>query len=262
MAKVHALPTTAFLLAGLLGPAPPVSAATSEVSIPAEGGVTLTADLHLEHPESAPLVLLFHQAGGDARGEYGPIVPRLLAAGYNVLAVDQRNGGDQFGVMNRTVARLDDQLYEYCAAYPDLEAALSWAVARGLGGRRAVWGSSYSAALVFQLAAKHPRDVAAVLAFSPASGEPMRGCEPEPWAAKLTVPALALRPAREMEDESVRSQLEQLSAMGIHTRVADPGVHGSSMLVAERAGGDTEPTWKVVLDFLAGTIGARAGNGR
>jgi len=226
-----------------------------EVTFASTQGVTVYADLYREHDRDAPLVILFHQAGGDARGEYGPIVPRLVEAGYNVLAVDQRNGGTQFGGVNRTVAHLDDQAFDYCDAYPDLEAALAWAVAEGLGGPRAVWGSSYSAALVFQLAAKHPDDVAAVLAFSPASGEPMRGCEPEPYAKGLAAPALALRPAREMEVDSVREQLEALAGMGVKTWVADPGVHGSSMLVPRRAGGDTDATWKVVLDFLAASLG-------
>jgi pimeloyl-ACP methyl ester carboxylesterase len=42
------------------------------------------------------MFLLFHQGGASARGEYGPIIPRLLSAGYHVLAVDQRSGGDRF----------------------------------------------------------------------------------------------------------------------------------------------------------------------
>lgn len=246
----------AWIAGGLLAlaPAAALGAAAEEVRIPSTQGVTVYADLHLAHARSAPLVILFHQAGGDARGEYGPIVPRLLTAGYNVLAVDQRTGGDRFGGVNRTVAHLDDQAFDYCDVYPDLEAALGWAVEEGLGGPRAVWGSSYSAALVFQLAAKHPDEVAAVLAFSPASGDPMRGCEPEPFAEALSVPALALRPAREMEVDRVREQLEALAAMGVRTHVADPGTHGSSMLVPRRAGGDTEGTWKVVLDFLSGAL--------
>jgi hypothetical protein len=36
------------------------------------------------------------------------------------------------------------------------------------------------------------------------------------------------------------------------TLVADPGTHGSSTLVPERVGGDTEVTWTAVLAFLHG----------
>ena len=56
---------------------------------------------------------------------------------------------------------------DYGAALPDLEAALQWPPQQGLPARSIVWGSSYSAALVFLLAARHPASVAAVMAFSP-----------------------------------------------------------------------------------------------
>ena len=54
-----------------------------------------------------------------------------------------------------------------------------------------------------------------------------------------------------MEHEAVAEQLEWLKGLGYETYVADPGVHGSSMLNASRVEGDVEATWKVVLAFLA-----------
>ena len=200
------------------------------------------------------MVLLFHQGGGDARGEYGQIAPRLNQAGYHAVAIDQRRGGDRFGQANRTVEGLSDAEFGYCDAYPDLEATLAKVRELGFDGPLVAWGSSYSAALVFQLAADYPDDIAAVLAFSPAGGGPLADCPPKLYSADLELPVLALRPIAEMEAPSVAPQMERFRAEGHATYVADPGVHGSSMLVAERVGADTEETWAVVMAFIKAAL--------
>ncbi len=235
--------------------APEGAGAGEEVRFAAADGLEVYADLHrAEAGGDAPLIILFHQAGGSARGEYGPIIPRLVAAGYHVLAIDQRSGGDRFTLPNRTAAGVEGEV-GYCDAYPDLEAALTYAESTDLTGPRVVWGSSYSAGLVFKLGAEHADEVAAVLGFSPASGEPMAGCDPADSLAGLKAPTLALRPQQEAENGAVQAQIEAFKGAGIEVYIADPGTHGSSMLVPERAGGDTEPTWEVVLAFL-GRVGA------
>jgi len=226
-----------------------------EVRFAAADGVEVYGDLHrADAGADAPLIILFHQAGGSARGEYGPIIPRLVSAGYHVLAIDQRSGGDRFKLPNRTAAGVEGEV-GYCDAYPDLEAALVFAATTDLSGPRVIWGSSYSAGLVFKLAAEHPEDVAAVLGFSPASGEPMAGCDPGDSLAGLKAPTLALRPIQEAEIEAIQAQTEAFKGAGVEVYVSDPGSHGSSMLVPERAGGDTEATWGVVLAFL-GRVGS------
>jgi len=140
---------------------------------------------------------------------------------------------------------------------PDLEAALTFARAEGFTGPTAAWGSSYSAALIFKLGVDHPDEIDAIVAFSAASGEPMAGCMPEPYSAEITQPVLALRPSREMEVPYVPGQMALFEQHGHQTYVADPGVHGSSMLNASRVGAPTDDTWNVVLDFLARTLGGR-----
>lgn len=219
--------------------------------ITTDDGVVLAA---YEYAPSASgdggYVLLFHQGGGNALGEYGPIVPRLTAEGYRVLAVDLRSGGDLFDESNQTVERLGNAEDDYCAGLQDLEAALRYAVAQRPDRRPIVWGSSYSAALGVQLARAHSEDVAGVLAFSPASGEPMEGCRPEPFADGLTVPLIAFRPGNEAQIPSVAEQLRTLGEMGHEVHVVEPGRHGSSMLVETRVGSDTSPAWALVLDFL------------
>ena len=63
-------------------------------------------------------------------------------------------------------------------------------------------------------------------------------------------PALALRPRKEYDIESVRSQMDEFDRLGVQTCVADPGVHGSSMLSEDRVKASTKATWSVVLEFL------------
>jgi len=223
-----------------------------EVTFNASDGVTVYADAHwLKEDHHGPLILLFHQAGASARGEYGPIISRLLERGFSVLAVDQRSGGDRFGGVNRTVQNLKEQRpYSYCEAYPDLEAALAWAIEEGNAGPRIAWGSSYSAALVLRLAAEHPEDLSGVLAFSPASGQAMGDCSPDTYATRVKTKVLVLRPFSEMERAAAVEQLDNFKALGFQTDVAAHGVHGSSMLVSSRVDGDVEANWKVVEDFL------------
>ena len=133
--------------------------------------------------KAAPIILLFHQGGGDARGEYGPIIPRLVAQNFNVMAVDTRGGGTRFGGRNRAAAT--DSTFRYCDALAEVEGAVDAARRQGFSGPLVLWGSSYTAALVMQVALRRSTEVRAVLAFSPASGPPMAGCEPEGIAAEL-----------------------------------------------------------------------------
>ncbi len=224
-----------------------------EVEFDTDDHIRIHGDLHLPAGDrSAPTVILFHQAGSNARGEYEAIVPRLTAAGYNVLAIDQRSGGSRFGAENRTVAALseDQPGFDYCHAWPDLQAALRYADILHLGEKRFVWGSSYSAGLVVKLGVEHADLLDGVLAFSPAAGSPMAGCDPTEFISQLEMPTLALRPGSEMEHEWIADQLALFAEAGLETYVAKDGVHGSSMLDASRTGKDVESTWRVVLDFL------------
>ncbi|MBW1906474.1 MAG: hypothetical protein JRJ24_14450 [Deltaproteobacteria bacterium] len=83
------------------------------------------ADVYASQSKSATLVLLFHQAGWS-RGEYREIAPKLIKAGYQVMAVDQRSGGKVNGIQNETHRRATRMglARGYLAAYVDMEAAL------------------------------------------------------------------------------------------------------------------------------------------
>jgi dipeptidyl aminopeptidase/acylaminoacyl peptidase len=77
-----------------------------EIQFETSDAVTVYGEIYrlTDTPMSAPLILLFHQGGGDTRGEYTPLVVRLIEQGYNLVAIDQRRGGDRFGGNNRTLA--------------------------------------------------------------------------------------------------------------------------------------------------------------
>jgi len=216
----------------------------------AADGVTVFGELYGDPLNARALLLLFHQGGANARAEYASIIPRLIRNGYAAIAIDQRSGGDALGGENRTRAALGGDP-GYCEAYPDLEATLAYA--RAIAGDLPIiaWGSSYSGALVLELAAAHPEAIRGVLAFSPAGGEAMGECAADRFAEDVRQPRFVLRPRSEAEREDIREQTERFGRLGYRVHVAEPGRHGSSMLNPERVDGDVELTWEAVLEFLA-----------
>ncbi len=242
-------------------PTPSTAAAaeapSATIRVQTEDGVTLYGQPYFAGlGDDAPMVLLFHQAGSNGRGEYGGIAAWLNENGYRAIAWDQRSGGDLFGETNRTSAALDpDVSVGYCDAYPDLEAALAYLSAAGLAEKAIVWGSSYSAALVFRLAKDHPGAVSGVAAFSPGTGGPMAECRARMWVNNVTAPIFVLRPASEMKRPASIEQRETLTTTGAEFLVVEHGVHGSSMLADERTENDMSAARAAVLDWLARTTG-------
>lgn len=222
-----------------------------EIEITTADSIQIFGDLYMVD-DGAPFILLFHQGGSNARAEYGgEIIPTLKENGYNVLSIDQRRGGQTYGSYNRTVEQFSLNRFSYCDAYPDLEAAMNYLVDHKLlQSELIVWGSSYSGTLAIQLAAKNQDKISGVLAFSPASGGPMAPCKPDEYFEQLNIPLLVLRPSGEMEIESVQEQFSLVESSGHQTYVADPGVHGSSLLVESRVGEETNEHWDIVLNFI------------
>lgn len=225
---------------------PAVAEGSEAIWLTAKDGVQIRADLYAlagDAGKSAPLILLFHQAGAS-RHEYSAIAPRLNDLGFHALALDQRSGGDRWG-KNETVARLGHSA-DYLAALADLEAAWNWAVGAGYTGPKLVWGSSYSAALVFLLAAEHP-EIDGLLSFSPGEYLGSRTDEVRKAARQVEQPVLVLTP----EDERDRAKTVVDVIPGDKKRFVVPAdaVHGSSMLVPGRNAG-AEEIWPIVVAFL------------
>lgn len=225
------------------------------VTFEAADGLALHGAWYRTSGDAAAVIIAFHQGGANGMAEYGPIAPRLNEAGYDVLAVDQRSGGDRLGGVNRTVqAHGDDEEIAYCDVTPDLVGAVDYVLSAAPDRPIILWGSSYSGALVLRVSAANPPGVSGVLAFSPASGGPMVDCRGEDVSDQIRFPVLALRPLREMDLDSSVTQFARFEAQGHQTYISDPGTHGSSMLVERRVNGSTDDTWAVVLDFLRRAI--------
>ncbi len=249
------MPSRRALLAALLSlpPALAHAAGPEAVQFKAADGVVVHADLY--RPSGAPrgVLLLFHQAG-SSRLEYSPIAPRLAALGWLALAVDARSGGSLFGARNLTAAafRADPG---YMAAYRDLEAALAWARAQWPGVRPVAWGSSYSAALVFLLAAKHPAEISAVVAFSPGEYLPV---SVRAAAASVKMPVYVTSAADPEEEAAAASLLAASPATVKRQARAQAGVHGSATLRADANPAGAEANFADVAGWLAGLpLGSR-----
>lgn len=191
------------------------------------------------------MVLLFHQAGSN-QAEYAAIAPELAAAGYSSLAIDQRAGGARFGARNRTADAIG-QASDYRSAEADLVAALAWARPRGLPVVLA--GSSYSAALIFLVAAGQPDGIAGLMAFSPGEylgeGAPVRSA-----ATRVAAPVFVTSASQEEEIAAARTIAAAVPGGRATQHVPREGVHGASTLsVRENAGGAAE-NMQAVLAFL------------
>lgn len=131
-------------------------------------GIEITADLYMQHPKSAPFILLFHQAR-SSRGEYLEIAPRLSLLGYNSMAVDLRSGSENNGVRNETNVSAAKAMKptQYINAYQDIDAAVKYASEYLAEGNIIIWGSSYSSSLALRYAGDNPDSINGVVAFSP-----------------------------------------------------------------------------------------------
>ena len=233
----------ALALAAALFAAPAL--AQTAVQLEAADGVKVQGALWKAQGQAKGMILLFHMAGAN-RGEYATIAPRLAAKGYDALAIDQRSGGDSFGRRNETVKALGRST-GYREALPDLEAGLAYG--RKTGAPVAVWGLSYSASLVFVLAARHQGEVAAVLAFSP--GEYFGGRTVKDAAAKVAVPVFVTSASDGGEIAEAKAILAAAPAALKVQHVPASGVHGSSTLRADSNGAGAEANWAAVEGFLA-----------
>ena len=214
-------------------------------------GVIVSADARRAGGKRRGTILLFHMAGVN-RGEYDPIAPRLNAAGFDTLATDQRSGGAAYGRRNETADRLGRDP-GYAAALPDLEAALAWVADKG--GPVLAWGSSYTAALVFVLAARHPGALAGVLAFSP--GEYLTGINVRGAAERVTCPVFVTSASDRGEESAAAAILAASPApLKRHYR-ARSGLHGSATLRADNRTG-AEENWSQVLAFLDAVLPVRS----
>lgn len=213
------------------------------VTLTAPDGVKI-AGVYTRTENPKALILLFHQAG-SGKDEYALIAPRLAGYGYSSLRIDQRAGGGLFGV-NETAKALGREA-SYLDAKQDLEAALAWGVQQKLPV--ILWGSSYSSSLIFQLAAEHPEQVRALLAFSPGEYFDDKTLI-RTAAAKVKAPVFATSAQDGKEIDEARNILAAVPGDKTQFVPEQGGIHGSSTLLRSKNPEGAEPAWKAVIAFL------------
>ena len=159
------------------------------ITFKANDGITVTADLYFEHGNDAPFIILYHQAG-YSRGEYREIAPKLNALGFNCMAVDQRSGDQVNKVINQTHknAQAANKPTEYLDALADIEAAYLYVKLSVKPKKIILWGSSYSAALMFYMGSEHHSNLSGILSFAPGEYFKVNGKDLKTYAAKITCP--------------------------------------------------------------------------
>jgi alpha-beta hydrolase superfamily lysophospholipase len=244
------IPIRSLFLAAAMAVSPAIisPASAAPVSFDTKDGVKIFGDFRKSEGQSRGTILLFHMAGSN-KSEYAPLAPVLNKAGFSTLAIDQRSGGDLWGDVNKTAASAKGSS-DFADAIPDLEAAIAFSRAQH-SGPIAVWGSSYSSALVFLIAARHP-EVQALLAFSPA--EYIQGYSIEKEAAKLFIPVFITSAPDGGEIASARTLAEAVPGHRAIQYIPKNGVHGSATLRTDEDPQGAPENWKHVLAFLDGAF--------
>jgi len=226
-----------------------VPAAPQPVALKAADGVTVYGTWYPTPTRPKAVILLFHQAG-SSKGEYAGIAPQLVRKGYAALAIDQRSGGGMYGP-NRTADALaasgKGADRDYLSALPDMEAALAWAGTRG--APVILWGSSYSASLVFLLAASAKDKVRGVIAFSPGEYFDDKSMV-ERAAAKIEVPVFVDQANTPEEIAEGKAIVKAVASTDREQFIPRTGIHGSSTLNASKNPGGAEENWRAVMSFL------------
>lgn len=223
--------------------------AQTPLTLSAADGLTVYGNYYGGPGKSRPVILLFHQAGSNS-AEYAPIAPRLNKDGFDCLAIDQRAGGSMWDTTNQTADAAGAYPTGYLDAMKDLEAALKWARTTRPASKVIVWGSSYSAALVFLLAKNHPADVSAILSFSPGEYLTTSSMVADA-AAKVTVPAYITCAPNATEERNARQIFTALGSTDKTFYIPTvAGVHGSSTLRVDRDPTGAASNWTAVEKFL------------
>lgn len=217
------------------------------ITFKANDGLDVTADLYRVNTNNK-WILLFHQAG-YSRGAYREIAPKLNSMGYNCIAIDQRSGKWAEGVKNETAALAKQKglATQYPDAYPDLEATLKYVKTTYGPQKVTIWGSSYSACLVFILNSKYQGFINRILSFSPGQYFTYQGKSIPDYAAMANCPVFITSskkeaPAAKIIFDTVNSQNK------IHFIPEGEGKHGSQALWQNCK--DNEEYWQAVNEFL------------
>lgn len=226
--------------------------AQKKINFKSSDGLKITADKYFSNPETAPLIILFHQAGWS-RGEYLEVAPKLNQLGYNCIAIDQRSGGEINGVVNETHKRAKEQKLatKYTDAEKDMISAINYVqITYTKPSQLIIWGSSYSAALALKIAGDGSVEVDAVLSFAPGEYFESMGESPNfirESAANITIPTFIT--SAKAEKQNWWEIYESIPAIGKDYYLPKvDGQHGSRALWEKFP--DHKGYWLAVEEFL------------
>lgn len=217
------------------------------IKIMASDSLEITADLY-KAVAGNQWILLFHQAN-YSRGAYREIAHKLNALGYNCLAIDQRSGETAQGISNETAALAIQKglSTKYPDAYPDLVAALKYVKTTYGPQSVIVWGSSYSACLVFILNSEFGGFIKGILSFSPGEYFTYKGKSIPDYAAKAKCPVFITSSKKEAPvAKNIFDAVE--STNKTHFIPKGKGKHGSQALWQNCS--EQAEYWEAVRQFL------------
>jgi len=201
-----------------------------EIKLTATDGKPIFGTFTAAKANNNKIVLLFHQARSN-RHEYDTVAPVINKAGFDVLRIDQRSGGPMWGEENQTVNAAGKST-EYAETFPDLQAAVDWAVSKKYKTIITV-GSSYSAALNFHLAKRNSDHITAMASFSP--GEYLgRGWSVAKAAKGLKMPVYVTSGSQNDELKRADDILKNANIKQLTRHHPKVGVHGASTLRKDR----------------------------
>lgn len=218
------------------------------LSFMSQDNLKVYADYYSKNTKHSPLIIIYHQAG-FSRGAFRSIAPRLVNLGFNVLAVDLRAGEMVNQVINLThkEALKEGKSTEFLDVIPDLEASIQYAKKTIKPRKIIYWGSSYSAALGFYMAATHPAEINALVAYSPGEYFKIEGKNIEEYAAKIKVPVFISSSRKEKSSwEKIYQAIP--SKKDYYVPSNTEGHHGTIALSAFYD--DSEENWQAVTAFL------------
>ncbi len=215
-------------------------------------GVTITADLYMLYEESAPFVIMFHQANWS-RGEYNEIAPRFNTLQYNCMAVDLRSGGAVNNVTNQTKLNAVKAMKstQYIDALIDIKAAIAYAKKHFAKGKIIILGSSYSAALSLVAASELNEEIDAVMAFSPGEYFTSQGESRDfvtSSATKIIIPTF-ITSAKSEKGSWWGMYISVNADNKIYFLPETVGNHGAKALWSKYP--DSEDYWKATMAFLS-----------
>lgn len=219
------------------------------ITFESKDGLKVTADVYVAHPNTAPFIILFHQAA-SSRGEYRTIAPELNTLGFNAMAIDQRAGYAMAGVENETIKQVNtkENYPSYLDALPDMEAAAAYAKTHYAKGKLILLGSSYSASLVLKMVGDDPGIADGVLAFSPGEYFTWVSSSLISESAKnITIPVF-ITSDKDEKDKWISIYQAIPSKKKIYFLPKAGGHHGSRVLWRSTPG--NKEYWQAVKQFL------------